>query len=293
KQVPLLLNIGEETIALDKAIESGDTDLVFYVLLNLKKKTQLSNFFRTINSRPVATAIVESSAMDQDKELLKDLYYQDDRRLDGSNLLLSEALDASDLGPSTDKLKMAAKLLRDSKEYAPQVTALEEAQKLLRFQEAFEKDLDDRFVGLSVNQTMSKLIRAGHAKRAQKVQSEFKVSEKTYWWTRLRALVSKRDWRELEDLGKVRKSPIGWEPFFNEIIGAGNTKVAALFIPKCTALTSAERVEMWVKCGMIAKAGEEALKAKNRDALEELRTQASGQAQLEIDRMISQLQKGR
>ncbi|KAI7164597.1 vacuolar protein sorting-associated protein 16 [Hortaea werneckii] len=293
KQVPLLLNIGEETIALDKAIESGDTDLVFYVLLNLKKKTQLSSFFRTINSRPVATAIVESSAMDQDKELLKDLYYQDDRRLDGSNLLLSEALDASDLGPSTDKLKMAAKLLRDSKEYAPQVTALEEAQKLLRFQEAFEKDLDDRFVGLSVNQTMSKLIRAGHAKRAQKVQSEFKVPEKTYWWTRLRALVSKRDWRELEDLSKVRKSPIGWEPFFNEIIGAGNTKVAALFIPKCAALTSAERIEMWVKCGMIAKAGEEALKAKNRDALEELRTQASGQAQLEIDRMISQLQKGR
>lgn len=211
KQVPLLLSIGEESVALDKAIDSGDTDLVFYVLLNLKRKIPLASFFRTINSRPVGTAIVESSAIDQDQELLKDLYYQDDRRLDGSNLLLSEALAASDLGPATDKLKMAAKLLRDSKEHAPQVSAIEDAQKLLRFQEAFEKDLNERFVGLSINETMSKLIKLGNMKRSQKVQAEFKVSDKTYWWVRLRALVSRRDWRELEELSKTRKSPIGWE----------------------------------------------------------------------------------
>ena len=50
---------------------------------------------------------------------------------------------------------------------------------------------------------------------------------------------------------------------------------------------------MWVKCGMVAKAGEEALKAKDRNALEELRGQASGGQLLEIDRMIGLLQKGR
>lgn len=212
KQVPLLLDVGEESIALDKAIESGDTDLVFYVLLNLKKKIPLSSFFRTINSRPVATSIVEASAIDQDQEMLKDLYYQDDRRLDGAKLLVSEALGASDIGPASDKLKMATKLLRDSKEYATQAHALDEAQKLLRFQEAFEKDLvNERYVGLSVNETLSKLIRTGNIKRSQKVQSEFKVSERTYWWIRLRALVSRRDWSELEEVSKQRKSPIGWE----------------------------------------------------------------------------------
>ena len=103
KQVPLLLNVGEESIALDKAIESGDTDLVFFVLLSLKKKIPLSSFFRTINSRPVASAIVEASAIDQDQELLKDLYYQDDRRLDGANLLIdrkSTRLNSSHSGES-------------------------------------------------------------------------------------------------------------------------------------------------------------------------------------------------
>ncbi|KAF2161409.1 hypothetical protein M409DRAFT_69767 [Zasmidium cellare ATCC 36951] len=293
KQVPLLMSNGEESIALDKAIESGDTDLVFYVLLNMKKNMPLSSFFRTINSRPIATAIVESSAKDQDQELLKDLYYQDDRRLDGANLLISEALDSSDIGPATDKLKMAAKLLRDSKEYAHQVAAIDDAQRLLRFQEVFEKELNDRYVGLSVNETLSKLIKNGNMKRSQKVQSEFKVSEKTYWWIRLRAFVSRRDWKELEEISKGRRSPIGWEPFFNEILGAGNPKVASVFIPKCTNLTPPERIEMWVKCGMVIKAGEEALKAKDRAALEELRTKATGNGMLEIDRMIAQLQKGR
>jgi hypothetical protein len=83
------------------------------------------------------------------------------------------------------------------------------------------------------------------------------------------------------------------QPFFNESLGAGNPKVASLYIPKCTNLTMAERSEMWIKCGMISKAGEEALKAKDRNMLEELRTKASGNSALDIDRMIAQLQKGR
>lgn len=48
---------------------------------------------------------------------------------------------------------------------------------------------------------------------------------------------------------------------------------------------------MWVKCGMIVKAGEEAHRARDVDALELLRTKASGSAISEIDRMINQLRK--
>ena len=192
RQVPLLLNIGEDTLALDKALESGDTDLAFYVLLSLKKKVPLSSFFRTINSRPVASAIVESTAIDQDQELLKDLYYQDDRRLDGATLLLAEALRASDINSTIDKLRSSARLLRDSKEYTTQVTALQDAQKLLRLQEVFEKDTGEQFVGLSVNHTLYKLITEGHVKRSQKVQVEFKIGDKTFSWIRLRALAARR-----------------------------------------------------------------------------------------------------
>lgn len=311
KQVPLLLNMEEDELALDKAIESGDDDLVNYVLLHLKSKLPLASFFRMINTRPMASALVETAARGDDTELLKDLFYQDDRPIDGANVLLSEALRENDVTRQTEKLHLASRLLSDSKE--PTVVLnqklVSEASQLLKAQEALDKELADNseYLGLSLNETVYGLVRGGYSKRAQKIQSEFKMPEKTFWWLRLRALVAKRDWGELEELAKIKKSPIGWEvrqprnpnylhicshktqPFYNEILGAGNTKLASGFVPKCTHLTPAERIEMWVKCGMIVKAGEEAQKTKDLNTLELLRTKASGPAATEIERMINQL----
>ncbi|KIX08743.1 uncharacterized protein Z518_03400 [Rhinocladiella mackenziei CBS 650.93] len=294
RQVPLLLNMEEDEIALNKAIESGDPDLVFFVLLHLKKTLPLAAFLRTISNKPVAAALVESSARAQDKELLKDLYYQDDRPVEGSNLLLEEAMQQSQVQAVIDKLKLAARLLTDAKNPTAvfHTKALAEAGQLLKMQEAWDKDMTDSSgssVGLSVNETMFRLIQSGHSKRAAKVQSEFRVPEKTWWWLRLRALTAARLWGEVEEIGKNKKSPIGWEPFYNEILGAGNTRLASSFIPKCTGLQPAERIEMWIKCGMIVKAGEEALKAKDMNSLELLRDKANGQQLVEIERMLTQL----
>jgi vacuolar protein sorting-associated protein 16 len=220
KQVPLLLNMEEDEIALDKSIESGDTDLVFFVLLQLKKKLPLPSFFRMINNRPMASALVESSARAQDTELLKDMYYQDDRPIDGANLLFEEAMRQTQIQTKTDKLKLAARLLTDTRDATAQLhtKAFNETAQLLKMQEAFDRDITDNsgsYTGLSVNETLYRLIRSGYSKRATKVQSEFKVLEKTFWWIRLRALVAARLWGELEEVAKGKKSPIGWEVYFS------------------------------------------------------------------------------
>lgn len=215
KQIPLLLDMEEDEIALDKAIESGDDDLVYYVLLHLKSKLPLATFFRTINNRPMASALVEALAKDEDTELLKDLYYQDDRPIEGSDVLISEALEETEVSRKTEKLNLSSRLLADSKDATAvsQLKLISEVTQLLKLQESLDKDIADRaeFVGLSLNETVYRLIRSGYGKRAQKLQSEFKMSEKTFWWLRLRALVAKRDWGELEEIGKNKKSPIGWE----------------------------------------------------------------------------------
>ena len=210
KQVPLLLNMSQETLALDKAIESGDTDLILYVLLQLKKKLPIANFFRMLNSRPVAAALVESSAIDQDRGLLKDFYYQDDRRLDSSNLMLLEALDQTELTAKTQKLRLAAKVIQDSREYSFSVKSIDEAQRLLKLQDTIDRDLGTEYTGNSVYRTAFDLIKSGNSKRAQRLLAEFKVQDKAVWWLRLRALVARRDWAELEEILQVKKSPIGW-----------------------------------------------------------------------------------
>lgn len=167
-----------------------------------------------INDRPVASSLIEASAKETDPELLKDFYYQDDRQADGAHVILRESFEQKELTVKIDKLKLAAGLLAGSKEHSLEAKALEESAKLLHMQEVFEKDLQqERFVGESVNETVFKLIRMGYSSRANKVKSEFKIPEKRFWWLKLRALVAKRDWGEIEEWGRTKKSPIGWEVY--------------------------------------------------------------------------------
>ena len=296
KQVPLLLSMDEDNLALDKAIESGDTDLIFFVLLQMKSKLPLSSFFRMLSTRPLASALVEASAASKDRSLLKDLYYQDDRAISSSNLLLSDALSSPSLSTAIDKLKLSHRTLAESKD--PSATThqkhLVETQQLLKAQEALARDLDTSYAGLSLNETLNHLIRNGYSKRATKLQSDFHVPEKMYAWIRLRALVSARNWGELEELAKVRKSVISWEVYFEEILAAGNTRLAGSFVSKCSHLTAQQRSEMLIKCGLIVEAGRELVKAKDLAGLEALRDKtAAGADGVEIERMISGLKGGR
>lgn len=186
RQVPLLLSMEEDDLALSKAIESGDTDLSYYVIEQLRRKLPLAAFFRAVSNRPVATALVESLAIREgDNTLLKDMYYQDDRRISGASVFIREALRQPDSRTASDKVVLAAKLLADNqKESTFELGALKEATMLLRMQDAFDRDLTDSFTGLSVNETMFKLIRLGYHGRAKKLQSEFHVPDRVAWWIR-------------------------------------------------------------------------------------------------------------
>jgi hypothetical protein len=272
RQVPLLLSMEEDELALDKAIESGDSDLVHTVLHRLRAKLPLAAFFRTVSARPVAVALVEAeAARTRDAALLKDLYYQDDRRVDGASVFIRESLAQPDARTAADKLALAHKLLAETKERAFETQAVREASALLRVQEILDRDLNaEGFVGLSVAETMYRLVKLGYHGRAKKLQSEFRVPEKVFWWVRLRALVAKRDWNELEELSRTRKSPIGWEPFFNLVLGAGNPRLAATFVPKCTGLEQGATIAMYEKCNLRVKAAEEAVRLRDRDEWERL-----------------------
>lgn len=112
---------------------------------------------------------------------------------------------------------------------------------------------------------------------------------------RLRALVTARIWTELEEIAKARKSPIGWEPYYNEILAAGNGKLAGSFVAKCANRSAKERAEMWVKCGMVARAGEELFKSKDLQGLEGLRGMVGSDRNtaIELERWIMQLKPKR
>lgn len=67
--------------------------IVYLVIFHLKRKLPLGEFFRAINNKPLACNLLEVYCKEQDKELLKDFYYQDDRRIESANVILSEGFE--------------------------------------------------------------------------------------------------------------------------------------------------------------------------------------------------------
>lgn len=71
--MPLLLSLGEEGEALDKAVSSGDTDMVYLVLFHMYRQPgrQLPDFLAIIRSRPVALALFTAYCRKTEPELMK------------------------------------------------------------------------------------------------------------------------------------------------------------------------------------------------------------------------------
>ncbi|KAG5440924.1 hypothetical protein PCK2_000079, partial [Pneumocystis canis] len=264
----------------------NEDNIVFclQLLAYISKYPQLRSYFQNSHDIPKLryyhADADEAKVMpmnDHDPELLKDFYYQDDRRSDGANVILLESLKISDIDLKIEKLKLSVGLYKEYKDFSFEIKIknLEEHIKLLELQKTFEIEFHESFIGLSVNETVFKLIKLNQMTSALKIKSDFKIPVKRFWWIKLRALVAIRDWAQIEDwVNKSNKSPIGYEPFISECLAAGNKKIAASFIPKCSKITPEFRVELWTKVGDWISAGNEALKYKNMKLFENLKSKA-------------------
>lgn len=92
--------------------------IVYLVIFHLKRKLQLGEFFRMINNKPVACNLLEVYCKEQDTELLKDFYYQDDRRVDSANIVLAEGFEEKDITERIKKLKISGKTYGEHREQA-------------------------------------------------------------------------------------------------------------------------------------------------------------------------------
>lgn len=98
-------------MALEKAVDSGDTDLVYHVLLRLNSTLSPGDFFGLLDDsispqlKP-AVNLLQVYARENDRQLLRDFYYQDDRRTENACLEMEEAghTSVSESGDSTDTI---------------------------------------------------------------------------------------------------------------------------------------------------------------------------------------------
>ncbi|GAV88113.1 Vps16_C domain-containing protein/Vps16_N domain-containing protein [Cephalotus follicularis] len=280
KQVPLLLSIGEEDTALIKATESGDTDLVYLVVFHIWHKRPALEFFGTIQARPLARDLFVSYARCYEHEFLKDFFLSIGQLHEVAFLLWKESWElgknpmasrGSPLhGPRIKLIEKAQSLFSETKEHNFESKAAEEHAKLLRMQHELEVTTKQAiFVDSSISDTIRTCIVLGYNQAASKVQKEFKVSEKRWYWLKVFALATIRNWEALEKFSKEKRPPIGYRPFVEACIDADEKSEALKYIPKLA--DPRERAEAYARIGMAKEAADAASQAKDGELLGRLK----------------------
>ncbi|XP_018427175.1 PREDICTED: vacuolar protein sorting-associated protein 16 homolog, partial [Nanorana parkeri] len=263
-QVPLLLKMKRSNLALGKAIESGDTDLVYTVVSYMKHEFNRGDFFMTLQNHPVALSLYQQFCKHQEPETLKDLYNQDDnhQELGNFHVRASYCMEQSVEGRVAELQNAVDEYNRAKNDWAAKVT--EDQIKLLRIQRALQEKLDKPYLDYSLHQTVYNLILDNMQKKAEQLYKEFRIPEKRYWWLKLTALAEKEDWVELENFSKSKKSPVGYLPFV-EICMKQNNKSEAR---KYTARVNPEqRVKALLLTRDLEQAAEAAIEHKNENEM--------------------------
>jgi hypothetical protein len=273
-QVPLLLAMKEDKLALLKAVDSGDTDLVYHVLLHLHKRLPLGSFFRLIedggSQLTLASKLLQVYAREQNKDMLRDFYYSDDRRVESAVLSLEEASEMKDQTSKITSVKAAQKFFSEDKDRSFEAKMMDESVRLLTFQQQLEKECNGKisFFGQSINATIKACLLNGLSKRADKIKTDFKVPDKRFWHLKLHALTAMKDFEGLEAFAKSKRSPIGYEPFVRYLLDKGHPKEAATFVERCDP---PKRADLYVECGEWRLAGQDCKVRGDKAKLEELK----------------------
>ncbi|XP_053258095.1 vacuolar protein sorting-associated protein 16 homolog [Podarcis raffonei] len=260
KQVPLLLKMKRSQLALSKAIESGDTDLVYTVVLHLKNELNRGAFFMTLQNQPVALSLYRQFCKYQELDTLKDLYNQDDdhQELGNFHVRASYASDKQIDGRVASLQNAVDEYYKAKNEFAAKAT--EDQIKLLRSQRRLQADFDKPYLDESLHDTVYNLILEGNHKRAEQFYRDFKIPDKRFWWLKISALAEQGDWEELEKFSKSKKSPIGYLPFVEISMKHHNRHEAKKYAPR---VAPEQRVKAFLLVGDLSQASDAAIERKN------------------------------
>jgi hypothetical protein len=242
-QIPLLLALGEEEAALRKSVDSGDSDLIFEVLLSMWRKLerqqqqrptdhhyhqqQQQKFFGYIGRYPAATALMakflsSSGGGSSTHTPLKAMWEATNENKSIAATHIEAALDPST--PAPQKLKewnlakdAYARDERAGNEDAKfEGAAVAVALRLAEVQTELEKSSGrEGFKDLSVIDTIKQCLRLGLRDQAQKIAKEFKVPEKQQMLLSIEASAAAADWPTLQQMASRldRRAPVTIEHF--------------------------------------------------------------------------------
>jgi hypothetical protein len=269
-----LLKLGQGAQALRKAIFSGDTDLVYHVILSLQEQHSNADFHLIMRQDEVGARLYTLYCQQYaPSNQLADWLQQED---DFSNMARQTYRDSYSTGRVETRL---ARLVTSQEQFKRakeefNLSIADENHKLIKYQSGLEDKLGKLHVNLSLHQTVLQLLQDKEVKLAEKLKAEFKVSDRKFFWLKLRAFGSSGQWAELLALAKSKKtSPLGsFGPFLDICLEHGEKGQAIKFLPMLQ--TQEARLKYTIKLDMLPEAAEAAFNLRNMEALSALEIKA-------------------
>uniref|UniRef100_A0A182QAU2 Vacuolar protein sorting-associated protein 16 homolog n=1 Tax=Anopheles farauti TaxID=69004 RepID=A0A182QAU2_9DIPT len=283
-KVPLLLKLGASEKALIAATQSGDIDLIYMTLLEMKNTTAVAKFHMTIRRYPLAQNLYKKYCQLNSLSTLKDIHSQEDEYLAQAELTLREALLLGNLDASipdvSGNYRKAGKPI--------EAELADETKKLIRHQKLLQDKYQKDFFGLPLHAMVRKLLQLGDQRYAEKLKGEFKMSERRYWWLRVQTYAENYQWEELEKFAKSKKSVIGYEPFVEMCLGRMNVAEARKYLPRCS---EENKLKWYLRAGCYTDAATVAFVQKDIDSLLKIHDHCTNDPALmaTVENMIGQL----
>jgi hypothetical protein len=235
-QVPLLVHMRKYEIALEKAIMSGDTNLIHLVLAVFRDDTEhgmgnIIDFENILRRLKPARAIWNQVCKETFPDYLLKMYGKEKLPMEIARIELRKAYNTGNSEDFLTQFKHVADVLKKSSTYALEATLTEQEYQLQNVQKELETSLGGTFVGSSLTDTLYRCILMGAGKRAKKIRADFKVPNKRWWWIKIRALAETGRWEALRSFADPAKnqSPIGYKPFAEVCYLNGNSSEARYY----------------------------------------------------------------
>lgn len=224
-QVPLLLSMHEEELALQKAINSEDTDLIYLTLMHLEKsRPDQEAFYRLIHSHAEAANLLKiyyrNRMTSSDKTKLHSLLMFGRNYLEAGTATITQAYLQNFESSKSQLMREAASLFGLGRDLTFHKAITEEHIELLEFQKSLVMRFEKKFVDLSLSETLRNLVLLSIDRPEPMIEQEigklvkkFKVSEKMFWHIRVQCYGEKGQWNLLAKLANEKKSPIGYKVF--------------------------------------------------------------------------------
>jgi len=299
--VPLLLQMGEERLALTSAVAHGDAELIYLLLLHLKARLPSALFFELLQPHPAAQRLLIHFCRQQDTKTLREFLYHADQPLEAASLAAAEGYRAETLSQRTRGLALARQFYEVAAARAPlgvaaslsfspagdtgashhaalMAHATGEQLRLLTAQLNLERETAGappppaaaalapgrwRFVDLPLNETLFRCFVYGQAPYAERLRLELRVPERRWWRIKVRGLAQLRDWPALWLFyNSARRPPLSAAAFAEAAIANGAPAEAARYAPR---MPPAEAVPLLLQCGEASAARAIALANKDKN----------------------------